>query len=1160
MKKIYSLIALFAMIVASVSINAQKYSPEEEVTEIQEGVQYLLRDVATNVFAASGNVGGTAQVADEKNLWVFEKTGNTVEGYATWRIKNVDTGLYWQKETYGMVGTDGDESCTREDGYDIHGYIGCNATWGSAAGAMEVTIELASGNDARTTGTSSTGFVLCSADVFPWHHGEEVANAGYYKLESQDNGVQNISFAPWGERTSWSIWTAHKNTPKDMVELLLDEIAGTELNFTIGEGPGYYTQSIVDAWNALHTRAINSITQDLSDAEYEALYAELNDAFANIQTAVNPVVEGYYYIVSGLSAFAEQHDGQKMAMYGNTSTAPGWKAWKEADYAFLWKIAPKGEGWSVKNVLYDAYMHGASATGLSQACSMAASTDRVITFTPIGEGKWNFKDNYSGASYHANGHGGGAGNGSNIVTWNGGVESASAWELVPVTDQEYIQGAINAHAQIVIKEKLSGLITEAGKLYDNLFVSTYDVTKPLITRADDSAELGDPANQFFYNRKEGSGEGRYAALIDGIIESKKNDAGTAYTMYDENGDWAYFHGCWSGTIATDNAYKNYSKDFLQIDLSETPVQNFVYRSVPRCDNTNGQPTQLGVYVTNDTTGFYNATDQWTRVATIYPTVLGRMQWYTSPQVSLDQPYKYVRFVIEATSNGVRYAVLAEFNMYEATTNEELSQYYYAAGMRDAADNLKAVNDRVSAAVEAGTATEDMITELRAAIDAVKALYADPTELKALIAEAPDYIEKATVGENYGNIKTQETIDALTTAYAAASEFNLEGAVNKSALDVVTNNLKSAKNALLNDMVTPEAGKWYSINNMCTGEGKDAWINASIYATGVAEGNALSWSNEGLEGKATALWRFVPVEDAEKPNTVYIQNMATGMFIGAEAGNNKLSTATTLSTTPVPYVFTFVGGDSTAIVPASNTAKTGLHAAAAGKQIVGWYYSDNTASLWTFEEQELEGVAIPVAEGLNAKVLPFAVEDIAELNDAYKFYAISNIETVDGVSTISLYEKASFAAGEPFFIEVPVIEVGDDDDPIENEILVETPADLVTTAGTSNGLVGVFANTTLLAGMGIAGADGEWTACAAGATVGGQVGYIDIAKFSAPVEGVTVAKTIVIEGLEGTPTAVGSINAETAVKVVKGIYTIDGKAVSATQKGQIYIINGKKVRY
>ncbi|MDD6783643.1 MAG: hypothetical protein PUD79_03685 [Prevotellaceae bacterium] len=47
---------------------------------------------------------------------------------------------------------------------------------------------------------------------------------------------------------------------------------------------------------------------------------------------------------------------------------------------------------------------------------------------------------------------------------------------------------------------------------------------------------------------------------------------------------------------------------------------------------------------------------------------------------------------------------------------------------------------------------------------------------------------------------------------------------------------------------------------------------------------------------------------------------------------------------------------------------------------------------------------------------------------------------------------------------------------------------------------------------------------------------------------------------GKATAVGSIEAEAAPAAPKGIYTITGQPVSAPIKGQIYVIDGKTVKY
>ncbi len=59
MKKIYNLIALFVMLFAAVGINAQKYALLDEVSVIEDGVQYALFNVSNSQNAAGANVGVT---------------------------------------------------------------------------------------------------------------------------------------------------------------------------------------------------------------------------------------------------------------------------------------------------------------------------------------------------------------------------------------------------------------------------------------------------------------------------------------------------------------------------------------------------------------------------------------------------------------------------------------------------------------------------------------------------------------------------------------------------------------------------------------------------------------------------------------------------------------------------------------------------------------------------------------------------------------------------------------------------------------------------------------------------------------------------------------------------------------------------------------------
>ena len=1133
MKKIYSLIALLAMMFVAVGASAQNYSLDSQVELPEPGVKYALYNVSLMTYAGSTSAGCTQQIVDDTNLWEFEKTGNTIDGYDLYRIKNVGKNSYWQEIDY--------ENKLGLDGYDVFNYAGCNGEFGAAATAMEVTIAVADGASDRTTASGTGGVVIVRKNSVP----QDENTTWWYRLECQGN---NVAFSPWNENSLWQLWTVRENSNKDKLQILVDRIVEEDKQFPVSTDPGFFTQQVVDEYNSIFDAAQTALTQNKTEEEYGVIFQQLTEAYNGIDAKSNPIKAGYYYIVSAFPEYMNQQEVEK-AVFGKDATTPNWGDFKADDYSFLWKFEANGTGWKVKNVLYEAYLAGAANTGASLPISMAPSTNRVITFATLGSGQWKFFDNVNPLAYHTNGHSGGAGKGSNLVTWDGVANTASAWYIRTVTDQEYINNAIKAHAQVGIKTELNALITEAGTLYDALFVTSADLDNPLVTEADDSKTPGQEGNQFLCNRQESS-EGRYGALIDGITSTE--DGGNKYA----NDEWAYFHSSWSGGLAFENGHSGDDKDFMQVDISKTPVSSFVLRTARRYNNPNAQPVQISIYVTNDTTGYYNKTDAWTYVSTIYPKTCNQNEFYTSPLIDLGKNYKYVRFVVDKTNNDVRYFTYSEFQLYPGSISEELSQYYYAAGMKKAADAMKASAATASAAVEAGNATNAMVTDLKAKIAAVRALYADPAELTSLITKAEAELQYATVGAEMGNIASQDIVDAYTTALADAQGFDLQGALDKTALDNVTNTLASARKAFLDNMVAPVEGKWYYISSTDqTREGDSYTHGASIFAEKVGVGSAVRWgANESgeLAGQALAIWRVVPVKDAATPHTVYIQNMGTGLYLGGESVN--LSYVTKLSATPVAFTITYVGNSDLAICATEkNTNNTSLHAQVAGKSVVGWYYNmggvdkdgnpSNTASLWTFNEvnpEEVEGITIPVVAGTtNIKTLPFAVSGISEVNEGFKAYAIQDITDANGVSTVSLYMKDNFEAGEPFILEVP-----ESEDSLV-DLVAYLPEDVVSTPSSSNGLVGVFATTNVPVGNGYLGTDG-WTAAAEGATVPAQTGYINPSKFTGAVAGVTVAKTIQIAGLAGSGLA-GDVNGDGRIDATD-VVTLYNYIANGTESG------------
>lgn len=1142
MKKMYSLFALLAMLFAAVSVQAQKYHVVELVDEPQAGVNYVLMNVTETTDPYAGAVNGMQHsLADDNVIWQLESTGEkSDDNYDLYVLKSVGQNAYWQEDDFeGNLGL---------DGYDMHSYAGTNANWGAKATACRFTVLKAGsvGHEWRDQGGSG-GYILARNKAVQQSDGSYY----YYKLGVQQSGVYNISFEPWNENVAWNFYTVAESTPKEKLQELVDNIVNAGTEYTVSDNPGGYSTEKVAAYNAALQAAQNGLVQDLSDAEYTTLYDNLNAAQAALSEGVNPVVEGYYFVVSGYNAFYEQQ-GTEKALFASSSTVPRWGSFAdstaiaEKEYTWLWHITPYNDGWKLTNVAYGTDYDGpTSSTGQSAQCFLVNNSTRTVYIASIGNQNFRIYNSANQYSMHANGHSSGAGVGNNIVTWNTSGDGASAWKLRTVTDQDYINGAIAYSAQLRLIEELTPLVSEASSLYDKLFVVDADLNSPMITKADDAVAAGEDGNQFLYNRKESS-EGRYAALIDGNIVSTWNASGEdtgSPTNYDQNGEWAYFHGSWSGGVINVGAHSSDTKDFMQVDLSANPVSSFVLRTAPRYNNTNAQPTQYTIYATNDTTGFYAGTDTWTRITTLTVPTLARETYYTSPLIELGASYKYVRFLIEQTNNNVQYGVWSEFNLYPGTTSQTLSQYYYVTGMKEAADAMKAAENAGRTALDEGTITQATITTLQSAIEAVQALYVDTTDLANAITEGLAYVDSAKVGTAFGNIATQATIDAYRTALTAAQAVNLKGAVTKDQLTSALAPVETAKKAFLEDMVVPESGKWYFITNLATAadasgrttEDTDSYTGASTYTHGsvlyvdpaYSNSHPIRWTqneNQEVADLATAMWRFIPVE-SETPNVFYIQNMASGQYMGAIPNANN--TAIQLSATPVEYQIGFIGGDNVVLNAPDTDQQYGyVHARTAYTDIVRWL-SDVAPSQWTFQEvEDPEGVVVNLQRSTGGQfvTLAFPVEDLSSINEGVSFYAIKNMTlNEDSTTTIELYEKSTFAAGEPFIV------IADG----ATQLLVNAPGattTLATTAAAGNGIVGLLEYATVGAGYAYyeAGADStfqELVATTANTTFGAMRGYIDATKFTAAVDGVETAKTYTLSGVNWAKAVSGDVNGD-----------------------------------
>lgn len=164
-----------------------------------------------------------------------------------------------------------------------------------------------------------------------------------------------------------------------------------------------------------------------SDEEISAAVAQLEKAVANLVPNM-PDPNKTYFIISGLEAYEKNHD-VPMMMYANESELR-WSYENTEEMNRYWKfeVAPAEEGaevsYYIKNVGFDQYV------GNTPCLVKQESAVSSYTITPLGGlqvaiallGQPTYR-------FHTNNHWSGEGKGSNIVFWNDGYGSASAWKI-----------------------------------------------------------------------------------------------------------------------------------------------------------------------------------------------------------------------------------------------------------------------------------------------------------------------------------------------------------------------------------------------------------------------------------------------------------------------------------------------------------------------------------------------------------------------------------------------------------------------------------------------------------------------------------------------------------------------------------------------------------
>ena len=736
-------------------------------------------------------------------------------------------------------------------------------------------------------------------------------------------------------------------------------------------------------------------------------------------------------------------------------------------------------------------------------------------------------------------------------------------------------------------DRIQAVVNKANNLSSKLYVNATEggLIQEVNTKNDGTNQL--TANNTWMTITPDNDNYSYNA---DFIEDGYNLLGT---LIDNNNE-TYWH--------SDPTWTNLdgSPSYLQADLKRNDVASFLIYVDRRNDLYAGSrrhgvpPVNAIVFGTNDdalAADINSDLSSWTKITELkdFPSVDDNSKWpYYSKDITPDQPYRYIRFRCYESANHLPYWTISGFQIYDSKDRYDKvkSQYEFVEGMKEAADKMNALAKSVQEKLDNGSAIMADSEELQAAIDAVQAIYQDQPAVDDLVEKANALIANTTTGDYMGQLQDESKLAELQTAIDGVSAIE----PNTTKFNENKKNLEDAMDAVYDNIVSVEPGKWYYVLS-ATSEDDSAPENyygarpqvkdAALYVLGSGKGEnegiynptaQLRWGmddikNKEREGDIDAIWRFIPVPDSLNlgKRAYYIQNMRTGWYFG-DANTVSNDYYFTGSKTPFPFRVTFIGKEQFQI-----QALGGKRAGALvsfgdnARQVRGDLLESDfdTRASFTFEEFDAEEnpEIVMQFDDNTAKIvtLPFDINGLGRNDNVHAF----QIHSQPSDTELGLVEVDDIPAGQPFILVTGDTTLYEADQP-KVALNFDTPSDLTIVGDTVNGLVPAFSSKKISkAGFGyfsnnaLKVTDGEKSV-----TVTAHSGYI-MPNLIVAQEGEpdVVINTFESGILNSIKKAVSKLNTTVDVYTVDGALVKRNVKASDAKKGLkkgLYIIGKEKV--
>ena len=542
---------------------------------------------------------------------------------------------------------------------------------------------------------------------------------------------------------------------------------------------------------------------------------------------------------------------------------------------------------------------------------------------------------------------------------------------------------------------------------------------------------------------------------------------------------------------------NKSSTYLQFDLKRTDMSkvNFEFYGIA---SGYENPNSIDIYVSND------ASDEssWKRLMGLtegFDTKRANAH-YISPDIDFGAAYQYIRLypmgAYTATGTADYTINMAEIQFHSTVPSPEKSQYYYVEGLKEAADNLKAIIDRVQDKIDRGLAIDLSDTAaISEATRAVQALVFDPAEYNTLAGSVRDLINDTyNIGTAVGQYPAS-AVEALKASLDQANGMVNFDKVDRKDFEQATVVLTEAKQTFLTTQVGVDTHMWYTLRYPSEayyesrGWTAPSWWAASnpifdqyiapglrseeaaeiISSDMAATGDRLYYfSKDDVDATPEAAqWRFVEISKGQYA----LQNRQSGLFIYSSTDENSTSMQLTPSAIKVmPLGYGQCALDLSAVNGSSLGTFHYLNARAneVANQVGTWSYvstaqADN--SLFVIEPVEAvdEASYEPsfVMHPKTADITPLCFATNIKSIEGVTAYTTAGTFEKDGTKYIGLTElEGSIKAGQPFFL----ISDGEYDGESEEDLRVYPGSTIVTKAGAQNGLTGTFTRMNLSEGL------------------------------------------------------------------------------------------------